>query len=291
MATDPVTVASKAIADPTHGPLIERLVHGELGPIAEAIQADDVSARAPVTEDEIVRRALALGSAADRLARLSALAGRWAPPSTARIWPSVLAHLLDVRDRGNGLTPWLQLLAYPALLIEYAFGLGASIGRRYDNLAIILTAPTPDEVKGWQPAVLQLHPGTISDRLAISLAGGERRWPLSTHLLAVTRPWFAEMVASNALFEREFDRFEVTACLVYYDIARGEGERARAPFGRFAGRGRWDVPIHDALVKEGRQDDTASTLLAALASGDHDRLSETWTGFDELVGRVLGQGW
>jgi hypothetical protein len=288
---DPLAPFRAEIADPVLGPTIAQHVLGELEPIVQAIGADDVSGQVPYTDEEFVRRSAALAGATDRLARMSAMAGRWAPIETARAWPQLLSALLGVRDRGNGLHAWLELLAYPALLVEYAFGLGASIGRRYDNLALVLTAPTPDERQEWQPAVLQLNPASMEERFAIKLPGAKPRWPLSNHLLSLGRPWFTEIVASDALFDREFDRFEVLICLVFYDLQRADKDRAWSPIGRFARYGHWDRAIHEELIREGRQVATTSNLLAALSSGDTDRLTTTMAGFEEHVRKVLGQIW
>ena len=290
-ASEPPETLSAGIADPTRGPEIAELVFHELAPIFAAIRADDVGPQVPFSDEELLRRSGALASATDRLARLSALAGRWAPIETARLWSQALAALLGVRDRGNGFPPWLEMLQYPALLVEYAFGLGATIGRRYDNLAIVLTAPTPDARKDWLPAALQLNPATIDERVAIKLPGGKPRWPLSDHLMTVARPWFAEMVPSDALFDREFDRFEVLLCLVCYDLRRADKERTWAPIGRFARFGHYDRAIHDELIGESRQDATTSALLDALRAGDPDRLATSMSGFEEHVRRILGQIW
>lgn len=291
MPTDPLTVVRDRIADPSSGPLIAELVAAELGPIAAALQADEISPQSPYSDEEFVRRATSLAAATDRLARYSALAGRWAPIETARIWPSVLAELLGVRDRGNGLQAWLQLLVYPALLVEYAFGLGASIGRRWESLAAILTAETPAETDGWLASVTQLHPATIHSQFAVKLKGANSRWPLSDHLLNRSRSWFAETVPSDALYEREFDRFEVLLCLVYYDIARGDFEDARSPVGRFARRGFWTEAAHQELIDAARRGDTAATLLGRLAHGDPERATATIAAFDRYVRKVLGQVW
>jgi hypothetical protein len=107
----------------------------------------------------------------------------------------------------------------------------------------------------------------------------------------LARPWFAEMVPSDALFDREFDRFEVLLCLVCYDLRRADKERTWAPVGRFARHGRYERAIHDELLREERQDSTTSTLLETLRTGDSDRLTTTLAGFEEHVRQVLAQLW
>jgi hypothetical protein len=203
-----------------------------------------------------------------------------------------LAALLGARDRGNGVPVWLELISYPALLVEYAFGLGASIGRRHDALACVLTAPTPDPLNRWQPAVLQLNCTSLHESYAIKLEGASSRiWPLSDHLYSVTRPWFTKIVPLDALFEREFDRFEILASLVYYDLERGDKERGWSPIGRFARHGRYDTAIAGELIDEARRAVTETRLLADLAASDGDRAEVTLAGFDEHITKALRQVW
>jgi hypothetical protein len=76
----------EAIADPQKGPAVAQTLLAELDPLLEAIRADDVSATQP-SDEELGRRVAALRAASDRLARLSAIAGYWAPPETVRVWP------------------------------------------------------------------------------------------------------------------------------------------------------------------------------------------------------------
>lgn len=79
-----------AIADPARGPEVSRLLRTALEGAVEAIRAEDVSG-VPFSEEEFVRRADALRDATDELATMSALAGYWAPQSTARLWSHALA--------------------------------------------------------------------------------------------------------------------------------------------------------------------------------------------------------
>lgn len=280
-----------AIADPTRGPLVAGMVRTELDRVVVAISADDVSS-VPFSEPELMRRAEALYAATERLASMSALAGYWAPDSTARLWPHALAALLGARDRGSGLSVWLDLIGYPGLLVLYAFGLGASISRRYGTLATILASPVPDEHQQRRPAIVVVNSAYLREDVAVKLSGAKSaRWPLSDHLLSAARPWFADVVPSDALFEREFDRFELLASLVYFDLERGDGDRAWSPIGRFARFGRYDHAIFDELLAETRLAATQSGLLESLGRPDEDRAAKTLAGFREHLAKAFAQVW
>lgn len=84
-------------------------------------------------------------------------------PGLGPVVVGLIGYLAAVRDRGSGIRPWLDLYAFPALLLFYAFGLGASAARRFDNLAILFDQPVPDARGQLQPAVVGLnHPSVIT---------------------------------------------------------------------------------------------------------------------------------
>lgn len=289
--TESDAALSTMIADPAQGPQVADVLMAELGRVLEAIGEQDVSG-VPYSDSELARRVGALGTATDQLARLSATSGYWAPVETARLWPQVLAALLGSRERGTGLRFWLELVAYPALLVLYAFGLGASIGRRHEALALALTAPAPSTSDRWEPAIIQVNSASFHEDMATKMPGAKsRRWALSDHLFEASRPWFADIVPLDALFEREFDRFEILASLVYFDLQRGEDKRGWSPIGRFARHGRYDQQISQELIAEARRVATETNLLGSLVVADGDRVAATLAGFDHHVTRALAQVW
>ena len=144
--------------------------------------------------------------------------------------------------------------------------------------------------KEWQPAGLQLHPATIQEAVTIKLPDAKPRWPLSFHLTSVLRPWFMEVIPSDAaLLEREFDRFEVLLCLVAYDLQRGAKAQGWSPVGRFARFGRFEAAFHARIIDEERAAASTSAMVDALVSADPDRLTLTLAGFDEQMRRILEQ--
>lgn len=209
-------------ADPIRGPELQQLLTTAATTMAERRVADEFEPATPFTPDELVRRLEAYEALTAPLAAAWATLGWWSAQPSARIATALMGHLAAVRDRGSGLHPWLDLYAYPALLLFYAFGVGAMTARRYDNMALLLEQPLLDARKRLQPAVLELnHPAVVDHDVARAMPGMERMLtPMSDRLATIVRPWVP--IPSDAMFETEFDRFELLVGLVYYDVRRAE---------------------------------------------------------------------
>lgn len=108
--------------------------------------------------EQIAPRVDALLEATEGIARLSAVAGYWAPPSTTRVWAGILAALVPGRRSGGVSDPWEQLASYPAVLVAYTFGIGASAARRYDQLAWLFATALHNDRNEWRPLVELIHP-------------------------------------------------------------------------------------------------------------------------------------
>ncbi|HYN50799.1 MAG TPA: hypothetical protein VES62_07720 [Thermoleophilaceae bacterium] len=215
--------------------------------------------------------------------------GWWSPPPSGRIAVGLIGHLAAVRDRGSGLRPWLDLYAYPALLLFYAFGLAATAARRYDNLALLFGQPLLDARKRLQLAVLELnHPAVVPHDVAQMLPGMERMFtPLSDRLATIARQWLA--IPSEAIFEVEFDRFELLVGLACYDLRRAEFEEW-APMGRFTWRGRYGGGVAEAMLAElGDATGAAPLLAAGLFGGSEERLTAAVAGYGDLVRRAIAR--
>lgn len=253
-------------ADPIRGPELQQLLTTATTTLAERLVAHEFEPATPFTPDELVWRLEAYEALTAPLAAAWATLGWWSPSPSASLATALMGHLAAVRDRGSGVRPWLDLYAYPALLLFYAFGLRAMTARRSDNLALLLQQPLLDARKKLRPAVLELnHAAVVPHDVARSMAGMERMLtPMSDRLATITPPWIT--IPSDPMFEMEFDRFELLVGLVYYDLRRDEfGDWA--PMGRFTWRGRYgegvSVGPHSVCRKRLRR----RCLWAAYRSG------------------------
>lgn len=273
-------------ADPTSGPRIAALAMREAATVRAAV--DVAAAEPPDTVEKLVAAAAALGTAVEPLARLSASVGYWSPTETAvvweRVWPALLAKHASAHT--HGVTS--ELTAYPACVVAYAFGVGATAAVRYQRLAALLTSPVPAENRPWQPLVEVVSPYLLGDHAAHLPGATNRIWPFSEHLHAVVRPWFAELAPDDDDFARQFDRFESLAALARYWLNGSPRPDTWVYLGRLRRRGRY---LEDAtvglLVEQGRES-AANTLLRSLGCPD-DEIPAALEGFHAAARKVLAQ--
>lgn len=276
------------IADPTAGPRVARYLSGELSHILDAIRADPSTTQYQV--GQVAPRAEALLAATEPMTRLSATAGWLAPLATVRLWGGVLVALMPGRQAGGVSGTWEQLATYPACLVAYSLGMGASAARRYDVLAWIFAAPLPNERNEWRPLIEMIHPYTINERVGPHLRDVKfQPSPLSDHLHTVIRPFFGDLLPRDEHFEREFDRFELLGGLAHYHLSGATGAEAWVPLGRALRLGRYvDNAAHKILTDEGASSDAAPELLRLMGC-DSAATDETIKGFHAAVGKQLSQ--
>ena len=163
-------------ADASRGPELQSVLTAEARPVAERLLSDEFEPGTAFTPDELGRRIESYEALSAPLGRAWGTLGWWTPPASARGAVGLIGYLAEVRNRGSGIRPWLDLYAYPALLLFYAFGLGASTARRFDNLAMLFDQPVPNTRGQLQPAVVELnHPAVIGHDVAKTVPGMQRQ--------------------------------------------------------------------------------------------------------------------
>jgi hypothetical protein len=217
------------------------------------------------------------------LIKLFAVMGRWGNELELTLAIDILRQLGAKRVLG-GLNHWINLRTYPAVLLWYAFGIGALKGARYKALFEWMTAPIDEESsKQTKPAVQSLFSvAWITDGTLIQvwqkLEGLERRkTPLSDHLHEVFRFLLADYALNTEDFERLFERFELLASLAFTTMSTNKENIARqfktndptsfefVPYGRSG----WHTQTRDYLFAElGSRDAQRPLLDGGFADGD-----------------------
>lgn len=281
-----------SVADPTKAPLLRDLLQAEAARVIAALRDEQFTAGLPYSKEELARRAAAYEALTEDLGRAAALGTYWEKTTDNRIVPAIVARLANAMERSNGVSVWLDLFLYPAVLVLYAGGLGAVLGHREEQLADLLASVIIRDREEWKPVVLVLSaPAAIDHRVAKDLPGLERRrTPMSDHLCEVLRPWLEELEPDQVAYERAFDRFEYLHGLVMFDITRQAGRGGYAPVGRLSWRGEYGNGIELALADEiAAAAASWPPLRGGLFGGDADRLAESVKGWSELIARVRSQ--
>jgi len=289
MNQDLIGQVKECAADPTKAPYLHDLLNAEARRVIEGMRDTSFGAGVPYSKDELARRVAAYESLTEDLGRAAALVAYWNTSSDDRLVPGIVARLANAMERANGVTPWLELYLYPALLVLYAGGLGCVVGHREEQLAELLASSRVREGEEWRPnaAVLNAH-GALDPRIAKDLPGLERHHtPMSDHLAEVLRPWLEDVEPDPVAFEHAFDRFEYLHGLVMSDLTRQGDTYGWAPVGRFSWRGERHAPVDRELEAEIASSGLRWPLLeAGLFGHDLERLKDAVKVWSDRISQV-----
>ncbi|MCE1250156.1 MAG: hypothetical protein LWW82_05435, partial [Comamonadaceae bacterium] len=173
---------------------------------------------------------------------------------------------------GNGLTAWLNLRAYPAVLIFTAYGIGLTKAARWDTLLKLFSSALATEHREPQRIVSTLFLWSWAggeQQLWQQLEGMDRRkTPLSDHLLEVMTHWRKSFTGADANFELLFERFELMGSLAAFH----ENDEAQLEKAVEASAARNDVLAWMPVGRSGWHSAGARTLLQELE--DESRIAE-----------------
>jgi hypothetical protein len=289
--SDLVNQVQSIVGDPTKLPQLRDALQAEASRAVEAMKDPTFDLAAGYSVAELTRRADAYEPIAADLACAMAAMGFWGTPDLGRVAAEVIGRLANVADQSRGQDVWIDLALYPALIVEYAAGLGAVTSGREAFLAPLLISPFVRVRQEWKPNVLVLHPGGVMDqRIGQALPNMERHHtPVSDRLFGVLRDKVDGLVFDDATYERVFDRFECLLGLVFADLNRGNGESAWAPVGRFGWRAHYGVGNWVAIGAElDKQGERWPLLIGGAFDASADRMRASAMAYFAHAQRVAG---
>lgn len=209
------------------------------------------------SDEEFLGRITNYETAAGDLSLLLACVAYWARPHHRNILRKAISRSVDHLEMKGGLSIWLDLRWYPAILETYSAGIAAVQGGRYDSLAeVFFTKAWASEygkdesyfVSALSQAVLEL---TRLDAFK-HIPGHERHYvPMSEYLYKVLQPQLDDVLFVGKDYDRAFDEFEVLFALTIADLKVQRKDSAWGPIGRFGwkqprGSGPLTVVINEA---------------------------------------------
>jgi hypothetical protein len=151
-----VATAKKYLAKPEFRIDLHDLVADEVRRLKAQLSELQFDVNDGLTSEEFARRIKLYEARSERLVRLFSVLGQWGDGSEFRLVREVLQEI-GFRRSLSGLTVWIQVSRYPAVLILYAYGLGALRAGRLRELYNWLTVPLREESSADQvPAVKRL---------------------------------------------------------------------------------------------------------------------------------------
>ena len=157
-----------------------------------------------------------------------------------QLWTMSVERLATQRMERSGLTALLDMQQYPTLLTLYAIALGSVAADRPDAIACALGAITVQESNEALPVAVAASSWKVLERDLVreSIPDlGNKKTPISEHLLHVLRPAVSEIIRAEDRLEDLFDEVEYLMGLAHAH------HRGRGP----VGRARWRSWVSNRL--------------------------------------------
>jgi hypothetical protein len=267
--------------------------------LARKISGADFPLSGPGNPEEFGRRVMRYEAATEPLARVFGNLGRWGDESAHKLSCDIMGNLAHLKTEG-GLNWWLDLRGYPAVLLLYAYGLGALKAGRLDILFRWLTQAIQLDSRDSKPAVEKLLPtiwtGGENDRWQKLSGLSQHKTALSDHLHEVTIVWTADYTLGEQEHTPLFEMFEMFGALAFLTLnaTKAELEEAHAlqaadrnfvwsPIGRIA----WHSEMRNVILTKLEQPEMRSALLAAgFGRGKEEHLKLAIESVTRLMGRI-----
>lgn len=244
--------------------------------------------------EELIKRVKAYESIIEILQALLITGCYWGSDSQTYLWKQSMERIANIEKGGNGLTVWINLSAYPSLLLLYNCGIASIAAQKYDTLAALLTKATVREYSEIIPMALSINSSRVMETdVGNILLGGKQKYyvPVSEHLFAVLRDPLRDILPDDAKYENCFDRFEYFFALIYADMKAKQNQHFWGPIGRFGWKASrsFDKTIIKEIENESSEaKDSWPPLLAGLFDGSFKHFLEVKTAFDGIIGKL---GW
>lgn len=200
---------------------LDELFTQEIERLLEQLEKDTFHAQSRWSQENFRARVRLYESLTEPLARMAGVLGRWGDDNDLNLMLEVLRSLYHHASKiRSGTTVWLNLRAYPAVLVFTAYGIGLTKAARWSPLLSLFLATLTSEHRDPQRVVSTLFLWSWSggeQQVWQQLDGMERhKTPLSDHLLEIMTHWRKSFTGADANFELLFERFELLASLAAF---------------------------------------------------------------------------
>lgn len=289
-----VKTTKRYISRPEYRVELSDLIEGQLDRLTELLESESLSRTGTYSREEFTARIDLYEELTKPLCYIFGILGRFGDGTEITHVERVLAVLTaHAENWTQGLRAWLDIRAYPAVLLFTAYGLALTSVRRFRDLKqlfdIQLHWGRDGTHRAAQSLLLWGWKGGDPDRWKGYIGLERRHTPLSDHLCTVFSKMSREISGPVPDFELLFERFELLAGLSIfgqYDKASMEehllrSDDPRAGFSVPAGRMGWDRERRQHLYEELDQRDLQGTLFeAGFAQGDPDIIDLFKKNFD-----------
>jgi SIR2-like domain len=292
-----VASAKRYLAKPEFRIQLDELFADEAERLVARLDGEEFRPDAGIDVETLRTRISRYEAASEPLARMAGVLGRWGDDSELVIVLDLLRAIqVQAGKLGAGITGWLDLRDYPAVLIFTAYGLGLTRAQRWPALHRFLDAPLVRQHQEPKRVVESFFLWAWKGaNIWKNLEGYERRHtPLSDYLFEVFTDWSRSFAGLSPEFELLFERFEMLSSVTH--IERTEKDVIKAEHGQFlpkgfifmpVGRSAWHSMFRQRLMAEFRSETMLSDLLAAgFARGDAEHLELALVNYERIAGKM-----
>jgi hypothetical protein len=216
-----VNSTKRYLAKPEYRIQLDELFAQETERLLDQLDGDTFAAQGQWSQESFRARVRLYESLTEPLARMAGVLGRWGDGNEFDVVLDVLRSLYHHAGKiGSGLTHWLNLRSYPAVLVFTAYGIGLTKAARWGTLLRLFSSALASQHREPQQVVSTLFLWSWAggeQQVWQQLDGFERRkTPLSDHLLEVMTHWQKSFAGVEANFELLFERFELMGSLAAF---------------------------------------------------------------------------
>ena len=290
-----ISSAKRFMAKPEYRIQLDELVSQETERVMSLLGQTDFSPAVPWDPVEFTKRVRRYESLIETLASMAGVLGRWGDGSELRLILDIVRSLYaQAKKIGSGMSSYLNLRSYPAVLVFSAYGIGLTRAERWKTLHDLFTTALANGSREPQRIVetlfLNAWEGTENNVWKLIDGLERRKTPFSDHLLPLLQEWSKRFVGLTPDFEHLFHRFELLGSLAFLERDNADVVRQELQNGSFAwmpvGRVGWQYSA-SRLETEFKQPAAKSTLLAAgFALNDADFIDLFIENFGRIARRM-----
>lgn len=237
------------------------------------------------TAEELKKRLRKYEAIMEVLLAMSISGCYWGKKTHIPIWVKILQRIGNPPGDFGGVTGWLKLELYPAMLLWYASGLSSVSSGNYAMFSALFTDPQYRRDGEPRSLCLDLIPTRVVEPDTMRAVLNQNIYtPVSDHVFDVLREPFREYLPDDEEYARMFDRFEYLFGLVYADVLESRTKEIRGPIGRFGWRRQYQYDISKEVNNEVEKEVSQwQPIQSGLFRNSPQRFKEIKAKFDTWV--------
>jgi uncharacterized caspase-like protein len=281
--------AKELLSEERHRIRLHDLLAEQIRKVISATAEDNFSPSHGWSKEGFVERLKNYEGITSDLCSIQALLAYWGTEAHRDILTLAPKRIGSRLEPEGGLSVWIALRWYPAMLLLYMGGIAAIAANKYENLSLLMHALVSEPQRSRREVVLiqaiLYMRSDLGDALKF-LPGYENRYtPLSDYLFKLLQPKLDDLLFLGTDYDAIFDRFEVILALEQINLY------GRGSLGRFA----WKLeregdssPLSQVIAEAESQGNSWAPLSAGLFNGSADRFKEIAIPYMQQVAKL---GW